>query len=169
MFGRLLVLAGLIATSTALKSCYWYNGFDARDPPGHVTNSTGWYGPGANCTVGPTSPKPCTKEDCCTQCQNPSERHPQTNESCAFSIWNPTGAACWFKTVKAVPFAKPGDVTCCPAGEGACPSAPAGGPWRLLDDFSDEFAVNFGGTAILPLNLSKWNTSVKSWGDWTWS
>ena len=66
-----------------------------------------------------------------------------------------------------MPFAKPGDVTCCPAGAVACPSAPAGGPWRLLTDFSDEFAVstnlsNVGQPyAILPLNASKWQTNVR--------
>jgi hypothetical protein len=152
------------------KSCYWYDGFDARDPPpGTVPRrNTGWDGVGTNCTKGPKSQKPCTAEDCCTRCQNPAEIHPQTGEACAFSIWNPTASACFFKTKYAVPFAKPGDVTCCPAGALACPSAPDGGPWHLLTDFSDEFPVSTNlknvsqPYSILPLNHSKWNTNVRT-------
>merc|ERR1719273_2122625 len=61
-------------------------------------------------------------------------------------------------------------MTCCPQGEIGCPSAPPGaGKWRLLPDFSDEFYVEPSGKSVLPLNLSKWNTSVSSWGNWTWS
>ena len=150
------------------KSCYWYDGFDARDPPpGTVPRrNTGWDGVGTNCTKGPKSQKPCTAEDCCTRCQDPAEKHPQTGEACAFSIWNPTASSCFFKTKYAVPFAKPGDVTCCPAGALACPSAPESGSWHLLTDFSDEFAVstNLENVSqpynILPLNHSKWNTNV---------
>ena len=166
----------LLAAAAELKRCYWYDGFDARDPPPGTspTRNTGWNGPGLNCTAGPESPKPCTAEDCCAKCQSPETRHPKTGEACAFSIWNPTASSCFFKTEYAVPFAKPGDVTCCPDGAVACPSQPPGGPWRLRTDFSDEFAVstnlsNVGQPySILPLNTSKWATDVASWGDWTW-
>jgi hypothetical protein len=73
-----------------------------------------------------------------------------------------------------VSFAKTGDVTCCPPGQRGCPSAPVGGRWRLLTDFSDEFPVctrpwsKCALPAMVPLNTTKWNTSVASWGDWTW-
>ena len=43
----------------------------------------------------------------------------------------------------------------------APPTALPAGKWRLVDDFSDEFD---GAT----VNLSKWNTSYRSWGSWTW-
>lgn len=86
-----------------------------------------------------------------------------------FVIWNPTASKCFFKTAGAVAFAKDGDVTCCPEGQLGCPSAPPGGPWTLLPDFSDEFAVNAQGTTMMPLNTTKWQTSVPSWSNWTWA
>ena len=54
--------------------CYWYDGFDARG------TGTGWSGPAKDCTAGPKSPKPCTKEDCCAQCQDPSWVDPTTKK-----------------------------------------------------------------------------------------
>ena len=152
------------------KTCYWYDGFDARG-----VNNTSWMGPGANgCTSGPKSKKPCTKEDCCLKCQEPGFADPTTGLPCAFSIWNPTASSCFYKTAGAVPFAKTGDTTCCPAGSIWCPSAPAGGNWKLLRDFSDEFPTctqpwsKCAQPAMVPLNTSKWNTSVASWGEWSW-
>jgi hypothetical protein len=148
--------------------CYWYAGYDARG-----VNNTGWSGRGANnCTAGPQSARPCTKEDCCEQCQStdPSFRNPQTGERCAFAVWNPSASACFFKTAGAVLFAKPGDIVCCPPGAMACPSSPpqgGGQPWRLRRDLSDEFVAE-SASKVAPINLTKWNTSVKSWGDWTW-
>eukprot|EP00462_Mataza_sp_D1_P012691 CAMPEP_0175166274 /NCGR_PEP_ID=MMETSP0087-20121206/27604_1 /TAXON_ID=136419 /ORGANISM="Unknown Unknown, Strain D1" /LENGTH=324 /DNA_ID=CAMNT_0016455851 /DNA_START=198 /DNA_END=1172 /DNA_ORIENTATION=- len=106
-----------------------------------------------------------TKEECCALCQ--TAVNPTTKQRCSFSVWNPTALSCWLKTSGAVPFHKPGDVTCCPAGELGCPSAPPQGAWKLLDDFSDEFQV--GENSVLPLNLSKWATNVSSWADWSWS
>ena len=162
--------AGSATSAVAPKTCYWYHGFDARG-----VNNTSWDGPGANgCTSGPTSKKPCTKEDCCVKCQEPGFVDPTTGLPCAFSIWNPTASSCFFKTAGAVPFAKEGDVTCCPEGQLGCPSAPPGGPWRLLPEFSDEFPTctqpwsKCAAPAMVPLNTTKWNTSVASWGDWSW-
>jgi hypothetical protein len=37
---------------------------------------------------------------------------------------------------------------------------PPPGNWTLQNEFSDEFDT---------LNLTKWNTSVKSWGSWSWA
>jgi len=158
-----------VATVAAVKTCYWYEGFDARG-----VNNTRWDGPGTNCTSGPDSEKPCTKEDCCLKCQEPGFVDPTTGLPCAFSIWNPTASSCFFKTAGAVAFAKTGDVTCCPEGQPGCPSAPPAGPWRLLPEFSDEFPTctqpwsECAAPAMVPLNLSKWNTSVASWGEWSW-
>jgi hypothetical protein len=93
---------------------------------------------------------------------------------CAFSIWDPTASSCFYKTAGAVAFAKTGDTTCCPEGSPNCPSSPPGGPWKLLHEFSDEFPActqpwsKCAAPNIAPLNLTKWNTSVASWGEWSW-
>ena len=151
-------------TAGADSQCYFLEGFDARG-----VNNTSWDGPGGNgCTSGPNSKQPCTKEDCCQKCRDPTFKSPTTGLPCAFAIWNPTAASCFFKTHGAVLFPKEGDVTCCPPGEIGCPSSPPGGPWRLLPDFSDEFPARRDGSGMLPLNTTRWNTSPPSWGEWSW-
>lgn len=44
---------------------------------------------------------------------------------------------------------------------GGPPPPPPGGDWVLRDAFSDEFS----GSSV---NTTKWNTTVASWGNWTW-
>ena len=100
-----------------------------------------------------------SKEECCALCQSYSE--------CDFAVFNPTELACWPKHKESTPFCRQGDVGCCPSGTSGCPSAPGPG-WSLLQDFSDEFLTDLQGKP-LPINMTRWNTSVDSWGDWTWS
>jgi hypothetical protein len=131
------------ASVAASRACTWIRDTDYRG-----INNTEWHG-GEN----------MTKEGCCALCQETA--------GCDFVVWSPTQLNCWFKTAGAVPFSKPGDVLCCPHGELSCPSAPEPSGWRLLTDFSDEFAAA-GSGALLPTNLSKWETAPSSWGQWSW-
>ena len=152
------------------------NGCSFRHSVSPAPAAQGWSGPGANgCTAGPKSKQPCTKEDCCIKCQEAGWNEPGTGNPCAFSIWNPSASSCFYKTAGAVPFAKTGDTTCCPEGSIWCPSAPAGGQWKLLTEFSDEFPActkpwsTCSAPNIAPLNATKWNTSVASWSPaWSW-
>ena len=210
-----------LATAAAPKTCYWFEGYDARG-----VNNTSWDGPVRT----PLSPTPLSSSsrwplaDRCglgaggerlheraevgqalheggllrqvpgARLQRPHHRTPPPDPTppsptplrcltlclcwqgkpCAFSIWNPTASSCFYKTAGAVAFAKTGDTTCCPEGSPNCPSSPPGGPWKLLHEFSDEFPActqpwsKCAAPNIAPLNLAKWNTSVASWGDWSW-
>ena len=151
MHRRMQIVLSLAAAAALAKRCTWYEGWDYRG------SATQWVG-GSN----------ASKEDCCLLCQDPVKgRNPKTGEQCAFVVWNPGARRCFLKTAGVNPFAKAGDVTCCPEGELSCPSAPAEGNWRLLPDFSDEFPVSRNGSHFLPVNKSKWATNVSSWSNWT--